>query len=59
MKLDTETLKIIKGVKEAHDALTRRTARLLAHIVEVPDFTNSPRIPQNQRLEGPQPVDYP
>ncbi len=59
MKLDAETLKMIKGVKEAHDALTRRTARLLAHIVDVPDFTNSPKLPQNRRLEGPQLIDYP
>jgi len=59
MKLDAETLKMIKGVKEAHDALTRRTARLLAHIVDVPDFTDSPRLPRNRRLEAPQPIDYP
>lgn len=59
MNLDAEMLKMIKGVKEAHEALSRRTVRLLAHIVDVPDFTDSPRLPRNRRLEAPQPVDYP
>jgi hypothetical protein len=59
MKLDAETLKRIKDVKEAHDALTRQTARLLAHIADVPDITNSPKLPRNRRLEQPQPVKYP
>lgn len=59
MKLDAETLKMVKDVKEAHNALTPQTTRLLAHIVDFPGSTDSPRIPQNRRLEDPYPVDHP
>jgi hypothetical protein len=56
-KLDPETLEMIKRVKEAQDAVSRRTARLVGHLVEVPDFTT--RIPPERRLEPSQPVRYP
>jgi hypothetical protein len=59
MKLDGKTLKMIKDIKEAHDALTRRTTRLLAHLVDVSDFTDCPKLPLNRRLKAPEPVDYP
>lgn len=59
VKLNAETLKMVNSIKEAHDAFTRRTARLLAHIVDAQDFPDSPRIPRNRRLEAPQPIHYP
>jgi hypothetical protein len=59
MKLDAETLEMINGIMEAHGAFARRTARLLARVVDVPDFTDCPRLPRSRRLKAPQPVDYP
>jgi hypothetical protein len=37
-------VKRIKDVKEAHDAVVRQTARLLAHITDISDITNSPKL---------------
>ena len=59
MVLDIETLKMIEGIKEAHDAVARRTARLLARVLVVPNSANSTTIPRNRRLKAPEPVAYP
>jgi hypothetical protein len=59
MKLDAETLEMINGIIEAHEAFARRTTRLLTHVVDVPDFTDCPRLSRSRRLKAPQPIDYP
>jgi hypothetical protein len=59
MKLDAETLEMINSIMEAHEAFARRTARLITRVVDVPDFTDCPRLPRSRRLKAPQPVDYP
>jgi hypothetical protein len=51
--------KRIKNVKEAHDAVIRQTARLLAHITDISDITNSPKLSRIEKLEQPQPVKFP
>ena len=33
-----------QDVKEAHDAVIRQSARLLAHITDISDITNPPRL---------------
>jgi len=59
INLDAYTLEMIKDVKKARDDFTRRTTRLLAYLVDVSGFTDSPRLPPSQRLMAPQPVEYP
>ena len=59
INLDAHTLEMIKDVKKARDDFTGRTTRLLAHLVDVSGFTDSPRLPPSRRLMAPQPVEYP
>lgn len=59
INLDAHTLEMIKDVKKAHDVFTRRTARLLAHLVDGSSVTDGPRLPPSRRLMAQQPVEYP
>jgi hypothetical protein len=43
-------LEIIKDVKKACNNFTRRTTRLLAHLINILSFTNSPRLLLSRRL---------
>ncbi|KAJ2983490.1 hypothetical protein NQ176_g648 [Zarea fungicola] len=57
--IDDETLRLIKRVKEAHEAVGQRTAKLVAHLLGPAQNNESRRLPPHRRIEANQPIDYP
>ncbi|TQV90230.1 hypothetical protein IF1G_11122 [Cordyceps javanica] len=57
--LEDETLGLIRSVTDAHQALGRRTAELVAHLLQSEQQKEPSGIPPHKRIEAPQPVDYP
>lgn len=57
--MDGETLRLIENVRDAHEAVGRRTAKLVAHLLKSAQQNEPSRIPPHKRIEASHPIDYP